>query len=486
MQIQPLQYEQHGRKNPADTMRTALGTLGYLIVGTLAIPCVWLFGVSGIIQHVWNLNTLRLAEQKKEQLNRFIATLKGRISKLEPSSKEAKEIDVLICESQGKINEIDPYIKRRYQTLTAAKLALIPVIGLILVGIYLKKTTHNIHETGLRGAVEAIAQKLFAGSQFVNKSLFALQGLSEKSFEKRLGFYAEMLREEITKMNGTFQKIKVDRGFFHNQDSIQVITIPAKDEKEFDPKKATMVVFHGNGETALTKAHHAKFYQQRGYQVVLVTLGGYPGSDSAVKTCETSSIQDAHAVITFLKNQGCKTIGVHGTSLGGTSAFAAAELHPDVVKVIIPDQTFDKGSNVAVNLLRNIFGRFAPADVIRGAIKGGMPEGEIVPGVYTLDGKAYKTDGLNNLRKAAVIKAEMFAIRTTKDHFMGRGKRDRNGFEHNFADDLIIARYGKQGQLDLNKHSLSLHAGHCAWFNHMPNGDQLSAPLTSWLQAHFK
>ncbi len=287
--------------------------------------------------------------------------------------------------------------------------------------------------------------------------------------------YKEILEwheNNLRKLKAETIEIPVNRG--DAQGSLAAMLIPVENEEKFDPNKPAMILFHGNGMTMEGMSAHAELYCKLGFNVMILTMGGYPGSDPKVRTSEISTYQDAHAAIVYLKQKGVKDIGVHGTSIGGTLAFAAAEIHPEVVKFVVADQTLGSARDVAANVTRNITMGMAPASLIRGAVGGAFPAGKVVPGVIGPDGKPYVTDGLNNIRKAAVLReraengkenCEIFAIKSERDFLMGRKGNQDGGFEENFADDLILARYG---ELQPEK----IHAfkrGHMDWYHHYIN-----------------
>ena len=71
---------------------------------------------------------------------------------------------------------------------------------------------------------------------------------------------------------------------------------------------------------------YAQHYLEKGWNVLLPTMGGYPGSEPVDGgTSEASSYQDVEAIKIWLeKEKKVKTVGYHGVSIGGTLAFQAA------------------------------------------------------------------------------------------------------------------------------------------------------------------
>ncbi len=384
-------------------------------------------------------------------------------------------------------------LKKQMQQAFTSTFYLIPFVGVAAAAAYLKATTPDIQDTGVHGAIEALAQQLFEGRQkMIQGMLYQLNG---KTLTQRDQMYAQERRaaQRALPPNHPDKNKPIERQYYSvvipqlikqhlhaketpivvergdgEQHHLHAYTYPANRQnlegssRHLDLTKPTVVIFHGNAQLAENMFLQAKTYIDAGFNVVTATMGGYPGSDESIQTSEVSTYQDAHAIMNYLKSQGVTDVIVHGTSVGGSLAFAAAELHPDLVKVVIADQTFNRAKDVAANLIRNKIDRgfFVPSSLVRGAVGAGFPVGEVVPGVYTREGAPYLTDGLNNARKAAVIQAEVIAIKSSRDIFMGRVGDQTQGYQENFADDLIRARY-PQGVSP--EHLIPFDGEHCAW-----------------------
>ena len=57
------------------------------------------------------------------------------------------------------------------------------------------------------------------------------------------------------------------------------------------------VCFHANFAVALDMAQHARWYASHGFGVLLVTMGGYPGSELAGPATELSTYDAAAAMM---------------------------------------------------------------------------------------------------------------------------------------------------------------------------------------------
>ncbi len=219
------------------------------------------------------------------------------------------------------------------------------------------------------------------------------------------------------------------------------------EEAQMDPNKPTMVVFHGNMGTGDDMIDTALFYKNQGWNVVSVTIGGYPGSDQGIATTEATTIQDAHAVLRDLESKGVKTIGIHGHSIGGTVAMHASQLS-NSVKIVIADKTLNSGKSVAANFTGNMARKILqtralhPAWAVRGFIKKALNIGEEVKGITDENGNpiSYKTDGLDNKKKAGLFGGIFVAIGGNQDELMAKEySRKSKKFTDNLGVDLVLA-----------------------------------------------
>ncbi|MBS0655943.1 MAG: hypothetical protein JSR46_09215, partial [Verrucomicrobia bacterium] len=87
--------------------------------------------------------------------------------------------------------------------------------------------------------------------------------------------------------------------------------------------RPTVVIFHGNKMTGEHMDTFGDFYHSLGYDVLMPTIGGYPGSDQ-VETSEESTYRDVEGIKKFLQLKGVTEVGYHGFSIGGSLAFQAA------------------------------------------------------------------------------------------------------------------------------------------------------------------
>jgi esterase/lipase len=360
-----------------------------------------------------------------------------------------KEYDSL----KTKQTDLADLVQESKQALFAGVLTTIPLFGVVLASAYLK-VIHPIEETGAHGLVEAGFSELTRdlirllrmvsknGDTLLQNPVYPVRGESiSDTYEYNIRIFNSYLNKDKN-IYPEYIKIPVNRGENQSPDLKGLDAAWIKNKKEDAP---TMVVFHGNQQTMYSMPQQIAFYYEQGFNVLAVTMGGYPGSDEdKVITSESSTYQDADAVIKYLKDVKKATdIGVHGTSIGGTLAFAAAELHSDI-KLVVADQTLDMAKNVGANNLKNVIGSIVPTAIIRGIVSG-IFSSRVVHGLKNSDNTPYRTDGLNNLRKTKKMTADLFVIMSDQDHLMGRNNisRDKDGlyFRENFAGDLFRAKY---------------------------------------------
>jgi pimeloyl-ACP methyl ester carboxylesterase len=202
-------------------------------------------------------------------------------------------------------------------------------------------------------------------------------------------------------------------------------TLEAFSKKSSLSNGETVVLFHANGMSGAEMHRQALFYLDLGYDVLLPTVGGYPGSPG-VATCEASLYQDVEAIKCFLYQNGIRTVGYHGLSLGGALALQAAiyknENAPLNTKFVVGDQTFTQGVEAAVNLTKNmklgLFDTFVEKRVST-ALKVGEE-------VVVEEGRTIFTDGFDNKKKVANLKLAgipLIFIEAGKDEHMGIGRK---------------------------------------------------------------
>ena len=126
--------------------------------------------------------------------------------------------------------------------------------------------------------------------------------------------------------------------------------------RDANPKGPTVVLSHGNGMICHEMHDRAQWYQNRGFNVLMVTMGGYAGSHG-VRTTERSCYQDIEAIKQHLDSQGIKHAGYHGLSVGGSLAFQGAVGKTEAKEVktmfVVAEKTFTSTREVYANFTSN-------------------------------------------------------------------------------------------------------------------------------------
>lgn len=208
------------------------------------------------------------------------------------------------------------------------------------------------------------------------------------------------------------------------------------------PAAKTIILFHGNGMLGAHMTEEAALYTKEGWNVVMMTFGGYPGSDEEIRTTEATTIQDVHAILRYLEAQGVEKIGVHGFSKGGTVAMHAAAISSRISYVVL-DMSYTSCADIAANLVKNLreksaLFKYIPTACARGIAERAMAAERRVIGVKDKDGNPYHTDNCNSLEKAKKYRGVFVTIGGNKDFLMGRNVHNGR-FRDNFSLDLYRA-----------------------------------------------
>lgn len=479
----------HPGQTQGSTAAKVIGSIGYLAIGgVLSVTITPIVGMVGT----------------------GVYAVKGVIYKLKEIWYELKEYDLrnnpLNFDLDGEQKE---YVKLQLEDirfsatnnrrdLVASLLASLPLFGVAAAAIYLKQTDEDVEDKGVHGGVEAfvkwstprIVQKVGFSQLYPTESVKSSFEIYDKvdvpktfnlevrnnlvdNFNKlarnRDGILAtknsrfdqsviDSLTTETRILAAKVYKIDAEQIWKEYFDEVEIdvsgtngTKLQMFQNKNFDVKKPCVIMFHGNGmvRRSYSNAVEAQQWKEMGYNVIVATMRGYPDSGTTtIQTTESSTMQDVNAILTYLDKKDVKEIAAYGLSIGGTMACMAAELRPDLVKVVIADQTLGSAKNVAANTVRNIpiLGPLAPTSVIRGVFSAIFDE-ERVPGVKNLDETSVYTDGLNNQRKARLLKGKKIAlivISADEDSMMGRDqglKNEKMIYSRNFSDDLIESRY---------------------------------------------
>lgn len=257
-------------------------------------------------------------------------------------------------------------------------------------------------------------------ADFVRSTIiFPLSGTKDAEASKNLEASITSLKKgfpEGAKMNAKKVEIPVEVG--KNIRHLEAMHLTHEDDSG-----PTVVLFHANAQTASHLYNQAQFYHSRGFNVLVPTMGGYPGSPG-VSTSEESVYQDVEAVKKFLAEKHVNDVGYHGLSIGGALAFQAATgntSHKDLKTMfVVADQSFDTIPNVCSNFLKN---NFVPGPICKLAKAVGnlaMPKKQELRISNEL---TQVSDGLDNEAKSKQLTNVPFlTITTNQDKHMGKKK----------------------------------------------------------------
>lgn len=427
----------HSRKNnsgPVDSCNYTFRAVIFSLIGEAKfIGCVVI--IKSVVSSLFL--ALNLASSGIKYLS---LTRKHDVARVSPETDKDKKLCLT------KIHNLLAELKENGHCIISSALCMIPYVGVFGAGLYssymasksLQSTTFSAR------CAEALTQHTLAPflemfpliGSVAQKSLYFLTGQKSTAETSRI----HKLKAEM--LGAVPLTIPVERGdgVAHTISCYHIV----QPKEVLDPP--TIVIFHGNGVTGIDMEDTAKLYKERGCNVVLVTLGGYPTSDEGLQTTEATTIQDVHAVLRYLEGLGVENIGVHGLSLGASLAMHATQLS-DKVKIAILDKPFDNVRNVAANVANNSLHKFIrlllPPAIVKGIFGRAFPVGRMVPGVNKPDGSDYFTDGLDNRRKAKLFDHPLVCFGGSRDHLMGYNRVSLDGefsyYSGNFAVDLSAA-----------------------------------------------
>lgn len=346
------------------------------------------------------------------------------------------------CESKGKRNQ--ERISKLYRSLRSDRFALIPFAGAHIswriATNYKGKSFSAIFSRGIAQALEhhqkACSRLLFYGRK-KGKNYDIPTNIDEPEIKSEYAHYSIPVETSTKRryISASFARANLKTLAERQQEFIegrQPVDPTIEEINQSFSKQPTMVIFHPAVAVSMQKI--ANFYRLEGYNVLCVTLGGYPNS-KGVTTSEASTMQDIEAIKLFLREKGVKDVAYHGWSMGSGMAFQAAVGETSVKDFNTLFVVADRPYNSAAGVGANIAGAIG-----RGIMSAGFPEGNLVElpgGLWT------RTDGLDNMKKARLLKENnipLVCVYATKDFLMGR-KKVRGSYQENFAKDLIKQRY---------------------------------------------
>lgn len=333
------------------------------------------------------------------------------------------------------VNEFNQNVKSfKEESPKAASIALMSSINLFF------STKIFSNQPASTDTIEEVKRSRF--QKFAGILLFPMSGSRVYDFIKEANQFAKdkgFERKEIDVITSTkWRKIEAWEKI-HPDDA-------ARMAEGKPPLRPTVVLFHPNAATGSDMELISRIYIRKGYNVLMPTMGGYPGSPG-VRTSESSAYQDIEAIKRYLAQNGVTEVGFHGVSLGGALAIhAGASDNPvDTLKTsfVVADQTFSSAKAVAGNLAHNCYGK-SFTGVAREIMDYALPKNVKIelPG-----GKTVYSNGLDSLSKMDDLKAKNIPIQfiaSSHDQFMGSGEFDETkGFATDYAYEMSERYYGK-------------------------------------------
>lgn len=353
------------------------------------------------------------------------------------------------------IVQIKNEINGKKTSLKADAVAMIPLVGAIFSWRVLAPPDKAWSLNALKGVEHAAAHMLNDFHSSLRAILYPLGNNATSDME-----HYDQVR--------SLTKLEIESGALPHAKLTQVpVTIRNSNIEALElthpktegPEPPTVVVFHGNGMIGPEMLDVGQYYFSKGFNVIMPTMGGYPGSPGC-KTTEATSYQDVEAVKSYLINRGVKDVGYHGLSIGGTLAFQAATASTSNTeklntRFVVADQTLASARDVMANVVRNV-GVGAVARIAKGVALNAAPPSHKVP---IGNGEYVYTDGCDNLKKAKILgekKIPLFAIEADQDVLM---KNNANSSK-DAAGKLINNCYGKEE----SGHLIRINGKHCSYF----------------------
>ncbi|CRX38241.1 hypothetical protein [Estrella lausannensis] len=353
------------------------------------------------------------------------------------------------------ITQIKNEIEGKKTSLKADAVAMIPLIGAIFSWRVLAPPEKAWSLNALKGVEHAAAHMLNDFHSQIRAILYPL-GNDAIANTERYEQARALTKQEIVSGQLPHAKL-VEIPVAIRSSHLEALELTHPKTEGTDPP--TVVLFHGNAMIGPEMLSIGHYYFSKGFNVLMPTMGGYPGSPGC-KTSEATSYQDVEAIKSYLINKGVKDVGYHGLSIGGTLAFQAATAPTSNTeklrtKFVVADQTLASARDVMATVVRNL-GFGAVDRIAKGvALNAAPPSHKVAVG----NGEYVYTDGCDNLKKAKILgekKIPLFAIEADQDALM---KNNANSAK-DAAGKLISNCYGKEE----SGHLIRINGPHSSYF----------------------
>lgn len=273
---------------------------------------------------------------------------------------------------------------------------------------------------------------LFSPEVILRIAPFPLNGISRTDYEKDHPKIVSKRTELKEKWNAEELHLHTEEQEASLRRTLDALWVPAKGKDEAEQKEAcTVILFHGNSMVLEDLDNEAKWYSERGCNVLMMTFGGYPGSTHEQPTTELSLSYDAQACVNYVKTRlghaDHSKILAHGYSIGGAAAFQAASYNPGIH--VVTDKAFTSLFDAGTSDLPYPWMKTFVANTL-----------EVILPKNESDG-VFKTDGMNNVEKAKKVTGSYLGLYVDRDEMMFNPDSDE---QENLTKALIREVAGAQ------------------------------------------
>lgn len=449
----------------------AVGLGPNVLVGTISLIVALVKTIFNVFKSLHYYIAVKQSEKSLLAQKAKIENLTMTGEEREAALNEYEKLQAQLTHSQYQLNGAVAELRDSSRKIAVSIFMAIPLAGVFAAGAFLVKTSDHpvAGNTTMKQIFRAFNEHCVYDFKNLGREILFPLGQTSQSLEE---FYGD--EDEIRHLfDGHFMKpsekmaylsaeqgyIKVDRGDgLEHAIRCQHINTTGN---HVDP---TVLIFNPPETVAEEMAEVALVCKNAGMNVMLVTLGGYPGSDQEVPTDEISVIQDVNAALKLLDNMGVDNIGLYGPSLSGTAAAMHAINLSNKVKCFIPDKPFTSPTSLVGNTIQNFggIGKIIPKGLAKALMSVTFPTGIDVHGVTSKDGQPYKTDGFANVDKVANYQGVFRPIGADRDYMMGKDYEEEFGrYRSNFAEIL----------------SNACRNGDAAWIEEQGIGHEIGGPL---------
>lgn len=397
----------------------------------------------------------------------------------EEALREYERLQAKLTHSQYQLDGAVAELRDSSRKIAASIFMSIPIAGVFAAGAFLVKTSpHPVAgNTTMKQIFRAFNEHCVYDFKGLGRETLFPLGQTSKTLEEFYGdedevrhlFDGQFMKpsEKMAHLGAEQGYVKVDRGDgLEHEIRCQHINTTGNHVDQ------TVLIFNPPEAVAEEMAEAALLFKKAGWNVMLVTLGGYPGSDQEVLTDEISVIQDVNAVLKLLDNIGVDNIGLYGPSISGTAASMHAINLSDKVKCFVPDRPFTSPTSLVGNTIKNFggIGKIIPTGLAKALMSVTFPTEIPVPGVTGKDGQPYKTDGFANVDKIANYHGIFRAIGADQDYLMGKDFEEKFGrYRSNFAE--ILSNACKDGD--------------AAWIEEQGVGHEVGGPFLPYTEKYI-